>query len=131
MYTYGEGAACIDTATIQNAAQLLLKNADLLKLGGANVLDAIVASLKVEGSFSVSGFFVQTNKSFYGVNDYTKDFSTESVTIGSAKFAKAWSDSCKTYSVGYSYTFGKPAFRLDWPVYSRGYAYYWLRYSTN
>lgn len=104
IYAYGGGSIGIDElgSDVKNVADMLLKSADSLRMDGSNALSALLSSMKVECSVSVSGFIVTGDETFTSAQSYTGPF--DSVT-GSAIFFKgsyAWSDNCRVYSVGWT-----------------------------
>lgn len=130
VYICGEADITIDTDGIDEIIELLLDSADVLKMDGVNALEALVAGTKVGLSASVSPFVVTANSEFYGVEDYTKGFNNQSANFGSVTVSKAWSDTCRTYSVGYTYAAGKPGLWLKLPSFSRGCSYYGLLWTS-
>ena len=134
VYTYNEGDISFDTGSlptkVQEIVDLIINNADLLKVDGANALQALLSGSKLDVSISASVFAVTANSKFKTIIDYTKEFQNETIEIGSIKAGRAWSDRCKTYSIGYSYSVGKSFFRLSLPKISRGRSYYRLIWSS-
>jgi hypothetical protein len=132
VYVYNAGSGYLDTDALRKQileiADLLLNCVDLLKIDGVNAVQAILnnAKLNFSASFSASVISVWGNSKFYGVDSYLERFDNLSVTAGSIKYGYAWSDSCKTHSLGYNYTVGKPLFYLALPTASRGASYYGL-----
>ena len=131
IYVYNEGSAYLDTRALYDQAmeiaELLLENIDVIKMDGTSAIEAILSGsykMNASVSFSISALGVWANSDFYGVDSYSKGFENLSVTAGSVKYGYAWSDCCKTHSLGYSYTIGKPALYLDLPTISRGKSYY-------
>ena len=129
VYVYGEIDGVIDVESLDEIIELLYDSVDVMKMDGVNALEAIAAGISFEASISVFG--VEANSNFYGVQDYTGSFQNKSVNAGSLSISKAWSETCQTIGVGYTYAVGQPALRFKLPSYSRGCSYYWLLWSSN
>ena len=128
IYAYGEVDGILDIECIEEIAELLLACADLMKIDGVNTLTAILANYHLE--FAVTPFVVEANSGFCGVNDYTEFFQNKAITVGSFTYSTAWSDTCRTKGIGYTYIPGKPLLRLEFPTVSRGTSFYRLIWSS-
>ena len=128
IYAYGEVDGIIDIECIEELVELLLECADLMKIDGVNTLTAILANYHLE--FAVTPFVVEANSGFCGVNDYTEFFQNKAITVGSFTYSTAWSDTCRTKGIGYTYIPGKPLLRLEFPTVSRGTSFYRLIWSS-
>ena len=102
----------------KTVAELLLKYQDLLKIDGANAIEAITKNLKFSGSFSISGLLVYGNSDFKTSKDYRRWFNSWSANVIGLKGSYSWSDCCTVYGIGRSFGGG-------WGV-SRSTSYYVL-----
>ena len=102
VYGYGgiSGDLVEGIREVSEITDLLLNNADLLKADGATALDALVNGLSFSAGISVSGVFVTADETFESAESYERWFDSYSYNGLFVKAAHAWSDCCKTYSIG-------------------------------
>ncbi|MCI8620188.1 MAG: RHS repeat-associated core domain-containing protein [Oscillospiraceae bacterium] len=87
---------------IGQVTDLLVNNAELLKLDGATAVEGILSTLSLSGSASASGLLVYGSKEFKNAADYEGGFDTVSGTAWHFKGSYSWSKSCRVVGVGVS-----------------------------
>ena len=87
---------------IGQVTDLLVNNAELLKLDGATAVDGILSTLSLSGSVSASGLLVYGNKDFKNASNYEGGFDTVSGTAWHFKGSYSWSKTCRVVGVGVS-----------------------------
>lgn len=96
---YSYDGRSISTGDVNCIKDLLTESLDLLKMDGANAINALAQSPSISGS--ASGFVIFGNNNFDGAKSYAGGFNTTTVNIKNVQGFYSWNDKCRAVGAGY------------------------------